>query len=77
MQKSSLKLYFTTFIVMLSVTSFTFAGNGHCPDDPPPPADPGGRMAVQVVEVKPALASTDSQILKNIWEFVTQSIRLF
>jgi hypothetical protein len=76
MQKSSLKLYAATFIFTLALATFTFAGDSHFPVAPPPPADPGGRMAVQV-EVKPAPANTDSQILKNIWEFVTQSIRLF
>jgi hypothetical protein len=75
MQKSSLKLYFATFVFTLALATFTFAGEGHCPDAPPPAPGDDGRLSVQVVEVKSAPA--DSQILKNIWDLIAHSIRLF
>jgi hypothetical protein len=48
--KLSLKLYFPTLLLALSLASFAFAGDVHCPlTDPPPPVDGGtGRMAVPV-----------------------------
>jgi hypothetical protein len=53
MQKSSLKLYFATFLFTLTLASFTFAGDAQCPFAPPPPPTDGnqgsgGRAAVIV-----------------------------
>ena len=74
MQKGLSKLYFATFVFTLALASFAFAGEVHCPDAPPPNPDDDGRISVQVVEIKP---NADSQILKNIWDFIAHSVRLF
>ena len=49
MQKSSLKLYFATFLFTLTLASFTFAGDAQCPLAPPPPPltdGDGGRAVI-------------------------------
>ena len=52
MRKSFFKLYLVTFLFILSLASFTFAGDGQCPvAPPPPPPEEGGRMVV--TETKP------------------------
>jgi hypothetical protein len=69
MQNRSFKLIFVSLILSLSLTSFAFAGNDHCPDAPPPPAQ--GNRVVQVVPVE------TSQLLKSFWDFIAYSTRLF
>jgi hypothetical protein len=45
MKKSSLKLYFATFLFTITLASFTYAGDTQCPLVPPPPGT-GGRAAM-------------------------------
>lgn len=75
MQKSSkTKLYFSTFLLILALTSFGFAGNGQCPFAPPPPDDQeSGRV---IANTNPSGGDT-YQFLKSFWEALTQSRNLF
>lgn len=77
MQKSSLKLYFFTLLLTLSLTSFTFAGEVHCPfTDTPPPSDGDLVTAPVIVNTTPSVNGT-YQFLKGFWEVLTQSSDLF
>ena len=77
MQKSSLKLYFTTFILTMSLASFALAGDGHCPfTDAPPPGDGELVTAPVIVNTTPSVNGT-YQFLKGFWEVLTQSSDLF
>ncbi len=78
MKKSSLKLYFATFLLTLALSSFGFAGNSHCPiDGTPPPPDEDGRNANPVINTVNSSEGTSSQFLQGFWEFLTQSTDLF
>jgi hypothetical protein len=74
MQKRSLKIYVATLIFTLSLASFALAGEGQCPIAPPPPHDEDGRG--NAVNANPDITS-DYQVLKGIWEFLTQNTDLF
>jgi hypothetical protein len=51
MQKSFFKLYVITFLFILALASFGFAGNGQCPlTDDPPPVDGGEGNLVQATD---------------------------
>jgi len=79
MRRSSLKLYLYTLILTLSLASFSFAGDSHCPlTDPPPPTEgEGDRVTAPViVDTNPSVNGT-YQFLKGFWEFLTQSTDLF
>jgi hypothetical protein len=77
MQRSSLKLYFATLLLILSLTSFGFAGNIQCPlTDPPPPTEGEGGPELVISNTNPSVNST-YQFLKGFWEFLAQSTDLF
>lgn len=73
MHKRSLKHYFSTLIVALTLASCTFAGDIQCPIVPPPPPEEGRGLATNT---SPA-DTDDSQILNDIWEFISQRMDLF
>lgn len=75
MQKKSLRLYFSTFLLTLTLASFSFAGEGHCPIAPPPPDDDqeSGRV---IANTNPS-GGDIYQFLKGFWENLTQSRNLF
>jgi hypothetical protein len=75
MKTSSSKLYFATFILTLTLTSFGFAGDVHCPFDGTPP-DEDGRNAPVVTDINPSVSS-NYQFLKGFWELLTQNTDLF
>lgn len=77
MKKSSLKLYFATFLLTLTLTSFGFAGDSHCPVDGTPPPDEDGRNANPAVNTVNPSEGSSSQFLQGFWEFLTQSTDLF
>ena len=77
MKKSSLKLYFATFLFTMAMTSFTFAGDIHCPIAPPPPPDEDGRMVAPIIADTNSTAGDSYQFLSGFWEFLTQSTDLF
>lgn len=77
MLKSSLKLYFVTLIFTLTLASFTFAGNDHCPvDGTPPPDEEGRNVTTVVVDTNPSVNDT-YQFLKGFWESLAQNTDLF
>ena len=78
MQKSSLKLYFATFLFTLTLASFGFAGDGHCPlTEPPPTEGESGRVTVPIiVDTNPTVKSS-YQFLKGFWEILAQNTDLF
>lgn len=56
MQKLSLKPYFAAFLLILALSSFGFAGDSHCPVDPPPPPpgeDGRGTGSIAINTVSP------------------------
>lgn len=84
MNKSFSKLSLATFLLTITLTSFTFAGETQCPlqdPPPPPPAGNGGRMApidntipkgsVDISE------SNDHSYLQGFWEFLALNNDLF
>jgi hypothetical protein len=73
MQKSSLKLYFATFLFTLSLASFTFAGEVHCPltDPPPPPPGDGDTGRIAVVINPDSSVKDNYQFLTGFWELFT------
>lgn len=78
MQKSFFKLYLATFLFILSLSSFSFAGDGQCPVAPPPPPldgnqGAGGRIA-NPGPTEPLTVGA-SQIIVNIWEFLRLTMR--
>jgi len=75
MKTNSLKLYFTSLLLTLILTSFAFAGDGQCPIAPPPPAG-GGGMPPVIINTNPSVADT-YQFLKGFWELLAQSADLF
>jgi hypothetical protein len=77
MKKSSLKLYFAASLLTLTLASFGFAGDSHCPlTDPPPPAEGEGGPGLVMTNTNPSVNS-NYQFLKGIWEYLTQSTDLF
>ncbi len=76
MQKSSLKLYLSTFLLTLILASFGFAGDSHCPIAPPPPDEDGRGSAPVVVNTNPSVGSS-YQLIKSFWELLSQSTDLF
>jgi hypothetical protein len=72
-----MKRYFFTFLFTITLVSFTFAGDVHCPlVDPPSPGDDGLVTAPVIVNTNPTVNST-YQFLKGFWEFLSQSSDLF
>lgn len=66
MYKNSIKRYFSTLIITLSLASFSLAGDIQCPFAPPPPPD-GDDFA--------AAGQTHSdngnyRLLSDLWEIV-------
>jgi hypothetical protein len=76
MQKSSLKLFFGTFLLTLLLASFAFAGNDQCPIAPPPPDEDGRGPVPVIVSTNPSDVSS-YQFLKGFWELLSQSTDLF
>ena len=75
MQKSSFKLYFATLIFTLTLASFSFAGDTHCPIAPPPPDnDPGSELVI--ANTNPTRGDS-YQFLKRFWEILAQGADLF
>lgn len=73
MQKSSLKLYFGTFLLTLTLASSGFAGDGQCPIAPPPPPHQGGRMDANI---NPVFGSNYIS-LNDFLEILERSVSLF
>ena len=74
MKKSTFKLYLATFVFTLTLTTFTFAGDGQCPIAPPPPGRPDGEVVT--VNTNPSVRSS-YQFLKSFWDLLAQSTDLF
>lgn len=66
MKKNSFRSYVATFALTLILTSASLAGEGHCPDAPPPPPSREGNGFVQVTVEE----SSVDQVLKSFWEFL-------
>jgi hypothetical protein len=77
MHKSFFKLYLTTFLLILTLSSFAFAGEGQCPYIPPPPPTDGGRSSATVVNTINPTDDNAYQVLTGIWEFLSQNTDLF
>lgn len=69
MSKTSLKSFLASLFFVMLITSFSFAGDGHCPVVPPPPPGEGGRNSVQVI----ADDNSAEEIIKSLWEFIAQN----
>ncbi len=76
MQKSSLKLFFSTFLLTLLLVSFALAGNDQCPIAPPPPDEDGRGSTPVIVNTNPSEGSS-YQFLKGFWELLSQNTDLF
>jgi hypothetical protein len=86
MYKSFFKPYLVTFLFILCLASFSFAGNNQCPADPPPPPPPGeegGRMVV-VTESKPQMTpftgftgNGNSRYVSIFVEFLNTTLTFF
>ena len=76
MQKRSLKLYFSTLLISLTLTSFSFAGNDQCPLAPPPPPNEGRASVTVIANTNPTVGNA-YQFLKGFWEFLAQGRDLF
>jgi hypothetical protein len=72
MQKSSLRLYFTTLLFTLTLASLTFAGEIQCPLAPPPPPVDGNGGRVAIIETKDVLTEN----IKYISDFLSLLIKL-
>lgn len=74
MQKKLCKPFFASLFLSLMLTTFTFAGDVHCPVAPPPPPLPEeGRGSLPPVSDY----STLSHITKEVWNFLTENANLF
>lgn len=76
MKKGSLKLFLSTLLVTLSLASFTFAGDTHCPIAPPPPDEDGRGSVLVIVNTNPSEGNS-YDLIKGFWELLSQNMDLF
>lgn len=66
MRKISFKSLVASLFFLVLLTSFSYAGEGHCPVvPPPPPPDEGGRGADVITD-----RYQFDEIIKGVWEFL-------
>lgn len=63
------RLFLSTLLLTLTLAFSAFAGNGHCPDAPPPPSEEGRSATPETID-----SNIFDSLLKELWELIASDL---